>query len=244
MTASTLQTARQALLEAERVAVLTGAGMSAASGVPTFRGQDGLWRNHRAQDLATPAAYQRDPLLVWEWYQMRFHKIAEVEPNAAHEALAELEARTDDFTLVTQNVDGLHERAGSQNLYEVHGNLTKSRCEQCGHVERLEPGFSLPPHCSRCGGRARPNVVWFGEMLPQEAFQTGVDAFSRADVALIIGTSAVVEPAASLGRLAAQAGALVIEINPEKTPLTPFSDLSIRADAVTGMEHLITDELL
>lgn len=236
--------ARRALLGASRIAVLSGAGVSAASGVPTFRGPDGLWRNHRAQDLATPDAYRRDPLLVWEWYQMRFHIIAEVEPNAAHVALAELETRTDDFTLVTQNVDGLHERAGSQNLYELHGNLTKSRCEACGYLESLEPDFPLPPHCSRCGARARPNVVWFGEMLPQDAFQAGIDAFGRAEVALIIGTSAVVEPAASLGRLAAREGAFVIEINPEQTPLTPFATVSLRADAVTGMKQLLGDNVL
>ncbi|MDZ7703498.1 MAG: NAD-dependent deacylase [Trueperaceae bacterium] len=236
--------ARRALLGASRIAVLTGAGVSAASGVPTFRGPDGLWRNHRAQDLATPSAYRRDPLLVWEWYQTRFNAVAAATPNAAHVALAELETRTEDFTLVTQNVDGLHERAGSDNLYELHGNLTKSRCEACGYVEGLEPDFPLPPHCSRCGARARPHVVWFGEMLPQDAFQAGIDAFGRAEVALIIGTSAVVEPAASLGRLAAQEGAFVIEINPEQTPLTPFAAVSLRADAVTGMKQLLGDDVL
>ena len=236
-----LRDARERLYNAEHIAVLTGAGISAASGIATFRGESGLWRTYRAQDLATPQAYASDPQLVWEWYAMRFHKVIDAEPNPAHDLLARLEARTADFTLVTQNVDGLHERAGSRNVQALHGNLTKSRCERCGNLDALAQGFPIPPHCSLCGSRARPNVVWFGETLPAAPFQSAVDAFERADVALIVGTSAVVEPAASLGRLAARSGAHVVEINPEETPLSPFAHVSLRQDAVTGLGQLLEE---
>ncbi|ADI15925.1 SIR2 family NAD-dependent protein deacylase [Truepera radiovictrix] len=230
---------RARLARARRVAALTGAGVSAASGLPTFRGALGFWREHRAEDLATPQAYARDPLLVWEWYAARFHAAAAAAPNGAHLHLARLEAQLPDFTLVTQNVDGLHARSGSRRVLELHGNLTKSRCERCGHLDALAPGFALPPCCSRCGSRARPNVVWFGEHLPERAFEAAAAAFSRAEVALVIGTSGVVEPAASLGRLAAQRGAVVVEINPEPTPLTPYATLSLRQDAVSGLHALL-----
>ena len=221
------------------MAVLTGSGVSAASGIPTFRGAGGLWRRYRAEDLATPQAYARDPELVWEWYKMRFGIVAAAAPNEAHRLLAELEAKTSNLTLVTQNVDGLHERAGSKRVLELHGNITKSRCEACGRVEGLEADFTVPPHCSVCGSRARPNVVWFGETLPQETFEEAVDALANAEVALIVGTSALVEPAASLGRLAAQRGAFVIEINPEATPLSPVAHASLRQEAVAGLTALL-----
>ena len=231
--------ARARLQAAERVAVLTGSGVSAASGIPTFRGAGGLWRRYRAEDLATPQAYTRDPELVWEWYKMRFMIVAAAEPNEAHRLLADLEAKTSDFTLVTQNVDGLHKRAGSKRVLELHGNITQGRCEVCGRVEGLEADFAVPPRCSSCGSRARPNVVWFGETLPQEMFAAAVDAFASAEVALVIGTSALVEPAASLGRLAAQRGAFVIEINPEATPLSSVAHASVRQEAVAGLTALL-----
>ena len=223
------------------MAVLTGSGVSAASGIPTFRGAGGLWRRYRAEELATPQAYARDPDLVWEWYKMRFMTVTAAEPNEAHRRLAGLEAKTSDFILVTQNVDGLHERAGSRRVLELHGNLTQSRCEVCGRVAGLEADFTVPPHCSVCGARARPNVVWFGEALPQETLEEAVGAFAGAEVALVIGTSALVEPAASLGRLAAQRGVFVIEINPEATPLSPATHLSIRKEAVAGLATLLDE---
>ena len=234
-----LEEARARLGEAARVAVLTGSGVSAASGIPTFRGAGGLWRRYRAEDLATPQAYARDPNLVWEWYKMRFGTVAAAEPNEAHRALAELERKVPDFTLVTQNVDGLHERAGSEQVLELHGNLTKSRCERCRRVDGLRADFHIPPRCSLCGARARPNVVWFGEALPQEAFAAAVGAFAGAEVALVVGTSALVEPAASLGRLAAQRGAFVIEVNPEGTPLSSVAHASLRQEAVAGLAALL-----
>lgn len=225
------------LEQATTIAVLTGAGISAESGIPTFRGSDGLWKNYRPEDLATPEAYAKNPLLVWEWYKMRFERVMKVQPNAAHHALAKL-AKEKQLALVTQNVDGLHERSGSSTL-ELHGNITKSRCERCKHLDNLEVGFEIPPVCSRCASRARPNVVWFGEALPQEVFQKAVNAFAMCDVALIIGTSGVVEPAASLARLAKRQGAFVIEINPTETPLSRVADLSLRASASEGMAALL-----
>ncbi len=222
---------------ARRVAVLTGAGVSAESGVPVFRGPSGLWRDHRAEDLATPRAYERDPALVWDWYAMRLAAVRAAQPNGAHRALAELQTRKD-LALVTQNVDGLHQQAGAEAVLELHGNLSYSRCERCANLDRLEPGFSVPPYCSRCGSRARPNVVWFGETLPAAVLKAAVQAFAQCDVALVIGTSGLVEPAASLGKLAKQGGAYLIEINPEPTPLTPYADASLRLGAVAGMVAL------
>ena len=226
------------LEQATAIAVLTGAGISAESGIPTFRGSDGLWKNYRAEDLATPEAYAKNPLLVWEWYKMRFETVMKAQPNAAHHALVKL-AKEKALTLVTQNVDGLHERAGSSNVLELHGNITRSRCERCGHLESLQVGFEIPPTCRKCGSRMRPNVVWFGETLPQVVFQKAIEAFASCDVALIIGTSAVVEPAASLARLAKQQGASVVEINPTETPLSFVADLSLRMSASEGMAELL-----
>jgi NAD-dependent deacetylase len=235
-----LKRAREALREAERIAVLTGAGLSVASGLPTFRGKDGLWRDYRAEDLATPQAYARDSELVWSWYAMRFSMARAAQPNAAHLSLAALEERTEDFTLVTQNVDGLHARAGSKRVLELHGNLTYGRCERCSEIAPLPDDFSPPPFCTRCGSRARPNVVWFGEALPTRALEEAIDAFGRAEAALVVGTSGLVEPAASLGRLAARQGAYVVEINPEPTPLSPLATLSLRAEALQGLATLLT----
>ena len=231
---------RDTLAIAERVAVLTGAGVSAASGLTTFRGAGGLWKTYRATDLATPEAYARDPETVWEWYFWRFQQAAAALSNPAHTLLAGLEARTTDFTLVTQNVDGLHRRAGSHNLVELHGDLTQARCERCGRLEPLTLETTTPPQCPACGSRMRPNVVWFGETLPERALHTAAEAFSKAEVALIVGTSSVVEPAASLAGLALSAGAAVVEINPEQTPLSAHATLSLPHDAVTGLRQLLT----
>jgi len=243
-----LDSAQAALNTAARVAVLAGAGLSAASGIPTFRGQGGLWRGMRPEELATPEAYRRDPETVWAWYRQRFELAAQAEPNPAHYALAELQARVAECSLVTQNVDGLQQRAGARvrsqgasprGVLELHGNLTHSRCERCGRLDPLMPGFAIPPYCSRCGHRARPNVVWFGELLPQAVWEEAVAAFAEAEVALIVGTSGVVEPAASLARLAKDGGAILIEINPEVTPLSRLADAALRASAVEGLTQLL-----
>ncbi len=210
---------------ARRVVVLTGAGVSAESGVPTFRGADGLWRQFRAEDLATPEAFHRDPKLVWEWYDWRRQLIAGCEPNPAHNAIALLEQRCEEFLLITQNVDGLHARAGSRRMVEVHGNLWRVRCVQDDTTtDNLEvPLLSIPPRCE-CGALLRPDVVWFGEELPVTALQQAFEAAESCEVFLVVGTSAVVQPAASLPAVAKRRGAYVVEVNYEPTPLTAVAD--------------------
>ncbi|WP_456446818.1 SIR2 family NAD-dependent protein deacylase [Oceanithermus sp.] len=240
-----VQEARRQIAGAERVAVLTGAGVSAESGIPTFRGAGGLWEGLRPEELATPEAYARDPEKVWRWYALRYAQVMEAEPNPAHLHLAELErSKGEGFLLVTQNVDGLHRRAGSRRVVELHGSLARARCERCGHRQPLPPPdvFTPPPVCRRCGGRMRPDVVWFGEFLDAGLLARAERAFMTADVALVVGTSAVVEPAASLGRIAKSAGAFLIEVNPEPTPLTPLADLSLRTGAAKGLGALLNPE--
>ena len=216
-----MQAAREWLRQARSIAVLTGAGVSAESGVPTFRGAGGLWRRHRAESLATPEAFARDPKLVWEWYDWRRGVLADVKPNPGHFALAELEKRSPNFTLITQNVDGLHELAGSCNVLRVHGSIWALRCLNCGREEenRQSPLGELPPHCA-CGGMLRPAVVWFGESLPQDVWKQAEATARACDLLLVIGTSAVVYPAAGLSQLAKSSGARVVEINIAETALS------------------------
>lgn len=218
---------------ATRVVVLTGSGISAESGVPTFRGEDGLWKTYRAQDLATPTAFARDPNLVWEWYDWRRNLMASKQPNAGHRVLAGWESRFPEFSLITQNVDGLHQRAGSTRVLELHGNLWKLRCTKEGTVrENLEsPLSSLPPVCPDCGEMLRPHVVWFGESLDPEVIHEASRLSAGCDLMFVIGTSAVVQPAASLPFAALDRGARVVEINPEPTPLTPYVPFSFRGKA-------------
>ncbi|CAM3950716.1 SIR2 family NAD-dependent protein deacylase [Deinococcus marmoris] len=238
-----LSDARLALRDARRVAVLTGAGISAESGIPTFRdAQTGHWARFKPEDLASPDAYFRDPALVWEWYAGRYRDVMAATPNAGHELLARLEReKGDGYFLATQNVDGLHARAGSERLVELHGNLTTARCEVCAQIDALPApaDFVPPPVCSRCGGRMRPNIVWFGEFLPEQALEAASDAFAAADVALIIGTSGVVYPAAGLASLPLERGGTVIEINPDETELTPRLSFSLRETASKGLTALM-----
>jgi NAD-dependent deacetylase len=225
--------ARTHLASARHVTILTGAGISADSGVPTFRGTDGLWRNFRAEDLATPEAFERDPQLVWEWYNWRRELIATKQPNPAHIALVELERRTHDtFWLITQNVDGLHRTAGSQRLSEIHGNIWKVRCTGCGVISenRVIPLLHLPT-CSLCHALLRPHIVWFGESLWEEDLCRCDQAIKACDLFLVIGTSGVVYPAAGFASVAKEAGALVIEINLESTPQSDLVDLSLQGRA-------------
>jgi NAD-dependent deacetylase len=207
------------LCQAERVAVLTGAGVSAESGVATFRGAGGLWEGHRIEDVATPGAFQRDPTLVWRFYNARRAALRSVAPNPGHHALAGMEDRwgSDHFTLITQNIDGLHRAAGSRNVLEIHGLLSRVRCSGCDRVED-RPGEDLPemPRCG-CGALLRPDVVWFGEGLPEDVWRKAAIAAATCDCFLVVGTSAVVYPAAGLIDAAAQAGARVVEINLEPT---------------------------
>ncbi|MDW8091376.1 MAG: NAD-dependent deacylase [Meiothermus sp.] len=238
----TLHTARARLKSAQRVAVLTGAGISKPSGIPTFRDATGLWKDFDPEEYATPQAYARNPEKVWAWYAGRYKNVMQAQPNRAHALLAELERRKGEgFLLVTQNVDGLHARAGSKRLVELHGNIARGRCEACQKRFPLpDPAhFTPPPTCPACGSRGRPDVVWFGELLPPGAFERAERAFAQAEVALVIGTSAEVEPAASLGRIAHLSGAYLIEINPEPTPLSRLADCALRMGAVEGMEALL-----
>ncbi|MBI3090015.1 MAG: NAD-dependent deacylase [Candidatus Tectomicrobia bacterium] len=241
MTPSPSPRTLEKLAAARRVAVLTGAGISAESGVPTFRGADGLWRRYRAEDLATPQAFARDPRLVWEWYDWRRQLIAKVEPNAGHLALARLEARCPDFSLITQNVDGLHPKAGSRRLVELHGNIWRLRCtaEQRTLVDARVPLPELPPRCPTCQALARPDVVWFGEALPQAVLEAAFEAAREAEVFLVVGTAAVVQPAASLPLTAKRAGAYVIEVNLEPTPISSSVDESLFAPAGEVLPLLI-----
>jgi len=238
-----LPEARARLRAASRLVVLTGAGVSAQSGIPTFRdAQTGLWARFTPEDLASPDAYARDPLFVWTWYAERYATCEQAAPNAAHAALARLEhAKGDGFLLVTQNVDGLHARAGNRRVIELHGNLRTGRCEACASVQRLPPPaeFTPPPTCGACGSRMRPNVVWFGELLPERALQRAWEAFAQSEAALVVGTSGVVEPAASLARVARAYGATVIEVNPTETPLTAHADYAFRGAATDGLSALL-----
>lgn len=236
-----LAQAAQQLSVARSVAALTGAGISAESGVPTFReAQTGLWARHRPEDLATPEAFEREPLLVWEWYQWRRTLVAKAQPNAGHHALVELEQRVPRFTLITQNVDGLHALAGSRKLIELHGNLFANiRSSDRALMDDTNLTTDIPPRCRQTGEPVRPGVVWFGESLPADALKAAVHAASTCEVFLSIGTSSVVEPAASLPRLAKSRGAVIIEINPHETPLTADCDHSLRGSAAVILPALM-----
>jgi len=230
-----------ALKSAKQVAILTGSGISAESGVPTFRdAQTGLWSKFRPEDLATPEAFRRNPKLVWEWYAWRRGLVAGAQPNAGHLALVELEQSVPEFTLITQNVDGLHQRAGSHNVIELHGNITRTKCfeEDLAVTEWKETG-DAPPRCPRCGGPLRPDVVWFGESLRSEAIEGALMASRRCDVFLSIGTSTLVHPAAALPFEAAEGGAIVIEINTDATPLTARAAFQLRGPAARVLPELL-----
>jgi NAD-dependent deacetylase len=209
--------------------VLTGAGISAESGVPTFRGDNGLWKKFRPEELANFEAFIRNPELVWEWYNYRRQLIENVIPNPGHVALAQIEQMVQEFTLVTQNVDDLHRRAGSKRVLELHGNIQRSYCVDCGARDD-RPDFTEErkiPRCRTCGGLIRPDVVWFGEMLPQEVFEEADAAARRCDLFLSVGTSSIVYPAASLPMVAKQSGAYVIEVNVERTDLSGRMDQTL-----------------
>ena len=228
-----------------RITVMTGAGVSAASGVPTFRGADGLWKNFR---LATAEAFDRDPKLVWEWYAWRRSRIAACDPNAAHHALADWSRRFKNFSLITQNVDGLHERAGTENTICLHGSIWEVSCWQgCTTSPKRwrdeTPSFAeIPPRCPHCGGLVRPGVVWFGEALDPRVVRQASEA-AECDLFITIGTSAIVYPAAGFVAAAKQHGAYTVEINPETTPATSTVDLSLRGRAETVLP-LIDQQLV
>jgi NAD-dependent deacetylase len=227
--------------QAQRIAVLTGAGISAESGLPTFRGGGGLWEGHRVEDVATPAAFRRDPGLVWRFYNARRKARGSVRPNPGHLALAQLEARLGDrFTLITQNVDGLHSAAGSQRVLELHGSLARVRCTACeliedrGHEELVEL-----PKCGHCGALLRPDIVWFYEPLPHQVWLRAEEAARTCQCFLVVGTSAVVYPAAGLTLLARESGGRVIEVNLERTEASAHADVTLLGPAGEILPRLL-----
>lgn len=236
----------EALQRDTRVGVLSGAGISAASGIPTFRGEQGLWKQYRAEDLATPEAFGRDPDLVWEWYGMRRDLVRRAHPNAAHLALGELARHVGSVAIITQNVDGLHaralsdqRRAGLVEIVELHGSLWRTRCTSCARErEDLREGPTAAVYCE-CGGALRPAVVWFGEQLPDHAVGAAARIAGDCDVFLVIGTAAVVYPAASYARLAAMGNALVAEINLEPTPLSASLPIALHGPAEEILPELV-----
>ena len=229
------------LKQARSVFVLTGAGISAESGVPTFRGKDGLWKNYSAEQLATPDAFQKDPRLVWEWYHWRQGVILNAQPNPAHHALVRLEQTAERFLLLTQNVDNLHRRAGSKNVLELHGNIFRMRCSNCGRraelIFRQERIVDLP-RCE-CGGLLRPDVVWFGEIIPADVWHVSLDFLGTADVAIVCGTSGVVWPAAAIPGIACEQGVKTIEVNTEPTAISSMVDVSIMGKAAEVLPDVL-----
>lgn len=230
--------ARQAVLKARRVVVLSGAGISAESGIPTFRGEQGLWKTYRPEDLATPEAFAANPELVWEWYQWRHSVVAPCVPNPGHAALVELEQQAAEFTLATQNIDGLHTKAGSQNVLELHGSLWKVRCARdCGVLRDYDGNLKCD-----CGAWLRPHIVWFGEPLDHGTIGDAYAASKRCDLFLCVGTSGLVFPANQLPLAALQAGATVIEVNLERTSLSSVAHFFLAGKAGEVLPRLIAKD--
>jgi len=227
--------------EVQYITVLTGAGISQESGLRTFRdAQDGLWAQYKPEDMATREAFLRNPKLVWDWYKMRRERGHSVQPNPGHYALAEMQKRLPGFTLITQNVDGLHQKAGSTEVVELHGNIQRVKCFTCGQqAKEWEDQRVEVPLCATCGGFLRPDVVWFGEQLSQTMLNRAIQAARNCDAFFSIGTSGLVQPAASLAFSAKRQGATIIEINPEDTPLTPKADFSLKGKAGELLPQLI-----
>ena len=240
MSAAVSADLRSRLRDAERIVAFTGAGISAESGVPTFRGPDGIWARFKPEELASMDAFMKNPDLVWEWYAHRRTIISGVEPNAGHRALARMEEMAAGFAVVTQNIDNLHARAGSRRVIELHGNIERNYCMSCGTPwhDTTPPRAERAPSCGSCGGRVRPDVVWFGEMLPEEEWGEALRAAEGADIFFSIGTSALVYPAAGLPSLAKRSGAFLVEVNPERTPLTPEADEFLQGGAALVLPAL------
>src|SRR6266508_4068830 len=213
----------QLLQNVKRIVALTGAGVSQESGLRTFRdAQTGLWAQYKPEELASPEAFRRDPKLIWDWYAWRREAVKAVRPNLGHYALVEMEKCIPEFTLITQNVDGLHRMAGNENILELHGNIQRVRCADCyTFTETWDDDTEVVPRCKECGGLLRPDVVWFGEALPRDQLEAAIEAARSCEVFFSIGTSGVVQPAASLAYAAHNRGAVVVEVNADPTPLTP-----------------------
>ena len=231
---------RETLLNSKKIVFVTGAGISQESGIPTFRGKDGLWRNYDAMKLATIDAFYENPKLVWEWYNERRKNIFSSKPNLGHEAIAELENYSD-VVVLTQNIDGLHQKAGSSKVLELHGSIVKIKCTVCDFKETNDKEFSeFPPLC-KCGNILRPDVVWFGEGLPQDVWQEAIIHANNCDLMIIAGTSLVVSPANTLPMYARQNNAILVEVNPDETIMTSDMDYSIRATSAVALPELVSE---
>ena len=229
------------LRQTSKLVAITGAGVSQESGLRTFRdAQTGLWAQYKPEDLASPEAFRRDPKLIWDWYAWRREAVKGVRPNAGHYALADIETHVPEFTLITQNVDGLHRMAGSKKVLELHGNIQRVRCAECyTFTETWDDDTESVPQCSRCGGLLRPDVVWFGEALPRDQLEAAVEAARTCEIFFSIGTSGVVQPAASLAHAAHNRGAVVVEINAEPTPLTSKANYAFHGKSGQLLPELV-----
>ena len=226
------------LRQAEKIVFVTGAGISQESGIPTFRGKDGFWRKYDPMKLATIYAFYEDPKLVWEWYEERRKNILDASPNPGHRSIAELEKHKQ-VSVLTQNIDGLHQRAGSSHVYELHGSIITIKCTVCDFKDNITSGFSsLPPLC-KCGNILRPDVVWFGEALPQDVWKSAMEQAVACDVMIVVGTSLAVSPANLLPVYAKQNGAILVEVNIEDTPMSSSMDLSLRTSAARALPELV-----
>ena len=232
-------TVAQKLKDSRKIVFVTGAGISQESGIPTFRGKDGYWRKYDPMKLASIDAFYDDPKLVWEWYEDRRKNILYVKPNEGHFAISQME-EFKDVVVLTQNIDGLHQRSGSTNVLELHGSIIRIKCTVCDFIDNITENFeSLPPKC-KCGSMLRPDVVWFGEPLPQNIWQSAIKEASICDVMIIVGTSLVVSPANTLPVYAKQNGAILIEVNPEKTVMSNDMTLSIQATSVGVLPKMLS----
>ena len=232
-------TVAQKLKGSKKIVFVTGAGISQESGIPTFRGKDGYWRRYDPMKLASIDAFYDDPKLVWEWYEDRRKNILSVKPNEGHFAISQME-EFKDIVVLTQNIDGLHQRSGSTNVLELHGSIIRIKCTVCDFIDNITENFeSLPPKC-KCGSMLRPDVVWFGEPLPQNIWQSAIKEASICDVMIIVGTSLVVSPANTLPVYAKQNGAILIEVNPEKTVMSNDMALSIQATSVGVLPKMLS----
>jgi len=225
--------------DAKKIVFVTGAGISQESGIPTFRGNDGLWRKYDPMQLATIDAFNKNPKLVWEWYEDRRKNILDAKPNPGHFAIAELE-KFKEVVVLTQNIDGLHQRAGSSNVLELHGSIIRIKCTVCEFEDDIPSSFeSLPPKCTRCDNILRPDVVWFGESLPQIVWNQAIIEANSCEIMIIAGTSLVVSPANTLPVYAKQNNAILIEVNPEQTQMSSEMDMSIRTTSAKALPSII-----
>ena len=227
------------LKKSKDIVFVTGAGISQESGIPTFRGKDGLWRKYDPMTLATIDAFYQNPKLVWEWYEERRQNILSAKPNPGHFSIADLE-KYRKVSVLTQNIDGLHQRAGSTSVYELHGSIITIKCTVCDFRDTITSSFSqLPPIC-KCGNILRPDVVWFGEALPQDIWKAAIEQASKCDIMIVVGTSLAVSPANLLPVYAKENGATLIEVNPDETPMTNIMDLSLRSSAAKALPELLS----